>query len=205
MLVADYAVNPKNFFMHDGSVFEKDVCSKTGYEYCYVKMDTTHKRFSGIEPMEGKYTFLLDHIKLNRPGFFETYSSMLSLDLEEANYVLDKDYEFSNVNIKTGEVYKSGTPFRDMDWKHTRGCYGVADSVSQIYRKYRKVLKNPDYLFIVDVSKIRKCDQPEHGGWRWHKWGDYIGHKKPQYEYLYDEPNIDFVYIFHIRVVKKVY
>lgn len=205
MLVSDYQVNPRNFFMNDGSVFVSDVCEKTGQPYCYVKMDTTHKRFKGVEPIDGQYALLLDHIKLKRDGFLETYGgSVLSIQMGEANYVVDQDYEYCRVNIKTGQVYSNRTSFGDYDWKHSRDTYGVADSVSQIYRKYRKVLNNPDYLFIVDVCEVRKDHQPEDGGWRWHKWGTYIGKKEPQCEYLYDEPKIDSVFVFHINVVKKV-
>jgi hypothetical protein len=35
--------------------------------------------------------------------------------------------------------------------------------------------------------------------WRWHKWGEYIGTKNPQHEYLYDEDeSIQEVFCYHI-------
>jgi hypothetical protein len=45
---------------------------------------------------------------------------------------------------------------------------------------------------------VIKANQSHEGGWRWHKWGEYIGKYEPQYEYLYDEPEIEKVYVYHI-------
>lgn len=42
--------------------------------------------------------------------------------------------------------------------------------------------------------EVRRNEQPANGGWRWHKWGEYIGKHKPEHEYLYDEAGIDRVY-----------
>ena len=33
-------------------------------------------------------------------------------------------------------------------------------------------------------------------GWRWHKWGPYIGTQDPQCEYLADEPEIKEVFVY---------
>lgn len=53
---------------------------------------------------------------------------------------------------------------------------------------------NPSLPFV----KMERCEQYPEGGWRWHKWGPYIGVQNPQCEYLYDEKNIDVVYTYHI-------
>jgi len=45
---------------------------------------------------------------------------------------------------------------------------------------------------------IRKDLEPTDGGWRWHKWGEYIGTQNPQMEYIHDEPEIEKVYVYHI-------
>jgi hypothetical protein len=60
-------------------------------------------------------------------------------------------------------------------------------------------------------SGVRRLTDPEGGkmkdrrrwpwpksGWRYHKWGDYIGSQNPQSEYLYDDTHIDAVWTFHI-------
>jgi hypothetical protein len=43
------------------------------------------------------------------------------------------------------------------------------------------------------------------GGWRWHKWGPYIGKGEPTTEYLDDEDGFaDGVYVYHFYVVDNV-
>lgn len=75
--------------------------------------------------------------------------------------------------------------------------YGVCDTIDQwMEHYYESVIESPR-KFCVALTKVRKVDQPTDGGWRWHKWGSYIGSKNPQYEYLYDEKDIDEVYCYH--------
>lgn len=77
--------------------------------------------------------------------------------------------------------------------------YGVCDNYSQIIEQYKDKLNDPNKKFCIILSTVRKADQPEYGGWRWHKWGEYIGTKNPQCEYLYDEDDdIELVYCYHI-------
>lgn len=76
-------------------------------------------------------------------------------------------------------------------------CYGVCDNYQQILKKCKE-LKNPNRNFVISLMPIEKKTQPEDGGWRWHKWGPYIGKQKPTHEYIYDEPKIEKVYCYHI-------
>ena len=80
--------------------------------------------------------------------------------------------------------------------------YGVADSIDQI-RETFKFLERSDRKFICFVSAVYKKDQSATGGWRWHKWGPYIGNHKIRCEYLYDEVGIDHVLLYHIYEVKS--
>lgn len=77
--------------------------------------------------------------------------------------------------------------------------YGVCDSVEQFKTTdlYAK-LASETRIFAVSFVEIRKSEQPSHGGWRWHKWGEYIGRHDPQCEYLYDEEGIESVFCFHV-------
>lgn len=80
--------------------------------------------------------------------------------------------------------------------------YGVCDNYQQILERIPSI----DYIinskkdkFCIVLNKIVKADQPAEGGWRWHKWGKYIGDKHPKYEYIYDEDDsIEYVYLFTI-------
>jgi len=76
--------------------------------------------------------------------------------------------------------------------------YGVCDNYHQIIARWWEQLNVPDRRFVICLTQIRKDQQSPEGGWRWHKWGPYIGTGKPQCEYLYDEPDIQEVFCFHI-------
>lgn len=84
--------------------------------------------------------------------------------------------------------------------------YGVCDNASQALDYYDSLCKEyedlmRDRLFLILLTPIIKDEQPEHGGWRWHKWGPYIGKFEPKHEYLYDEEGIDYIYCFKILEV----
>mgnify|MGYP000984510367 FL=1 len=43
------------------------------------------------------------------------------------------------------------------------------------------------------------------GGWRWHKWGEYLGNGTPTCEHLDDEDEFnDGVYVYHMYIVDGV-
>lgn len=86
--------------------------------------------------------------------------------------------------------------------------YGVADNASQVIDYYKSLLDMyGDYMnnrkFVILLTPVFRASQPERGGWRWHKWGTYIGDFNPQCEYLYDEQGIDYVYVFDIIEVEE--
>ncbi len=73
----------------------------------------------------------------------------------------------------------------------------------QIIEKWPELVTD-DERYLIFLTEIRKEDQTI-GGWRWHKWGEYIGTQEPQHEYLYDEPNIQSIYVFQIcRIMKDL-
>lgn len=79
------------------------------------------------------------------------------------------------------------------------GEYGVCDSPEQFMQhELGKWIEASDRKFVVSFSRIQKATQSESGGWRWHKWGEYIGEHEPTCEYIYDEPEIEEVYCYHV-------
>lgn len=76
--------------------------------------------------------------------------------------------------------------------------YGVSDNHLQILDKYKNLVNDPDRKYVVMLTKVSKSDQPSQGGWRWHKWGEYIGTHEITTEYLKDEPEVEEVYCYHI-------
>ena len=79
-------------------------------------------------------------------------------------------------------------------------AFGVCDDPQQVLDQCPQ-LQDAGRKFVVSVTPVSKANQSADGGWRWHKWGPYIGTKTPTCEYLHDEPIIDKVYCYHIYEV----
>lgn len=111
-----------------------------------------------------------------------------------ANYDLEHMTDYEEVKNFDSPIY----------WNN----YGVADNASQVLDYYDSLcMQHQEYMnnrkFIIMLTPIFKEDQFEHNGWKWHKWGRYIGKFNLQHEYLYDESGIDYVYCFSILEVKE--
>lgn len=76
--------------------------------------------------------------------------------------------------------------------------YGVCDNYQQILKHYKEIINDPHKHYTIGLTPVTKEDQSPNGGWRWHKWGPYIGTQKPKTEYLYDEPTITLIYTYEI-------
>ena len=95
----------------------------------------------------------------------------------------------------------------NIDHRFDVQCYGVCDNASQVIEYYRNIEKERGIDLgdcIICLRPIVKKWEPPRDGWRWHKWGPYIGVKHPTCEYIYDEGNdIQMVWCFHIHGVSK--
>lgn len=102
---------------------------------------------------------------------------------------------FGSSHWPDGDVYKRW-------WEHWDEVeispYGVCDGWEQIIEKWPMIRDDQSKRFIITLTPIIKEQQSPDGGWRWHKWGPYIGKHQQTQEYLYDEPHIDRVYVYHI-------
>lgn len=96
-----------------------------------------------------------------------------------------------------GPDYKDWYADLDDVRTETINWYGVCDSVEQLLAKYPE-LEASERQFLVTVHPLKKSEQSPDGGWRWHKWGEYIGTQEPLREYLYDEPVIEEVMVYQI-------
>ena len=104
--------------------------------------------------------------------------------------------EHFNLDHLVPSGYKTGPSF-DED-KTDLYQFGVCDSFDQFLNKYEELLKNDERTFVISFTHIAKNPGEEYG-WRWHKWGPYIGEGKPTTEYLADEPEFDAgVWVFRI-------
>ncbi len=78
---------------------------------------------------------------------------------------------------------------------------GVADTPQQAIEYARKLVGDDPQTFCVFVTHIVKdpSNRGQGGGWRWGKWGEYIGSGTPEHEYLDDEDEFkEGVYVFGI-------
>lgn len=120
------------------------------------------------------------------------------MQLAKGIYLAPALYKF-NFNIllrRKGVKHKKAKILNEVLNKETLG-FGVCDSYEQILEHFPSLITS-DKKYIVALSKVTKGIEGTPYGWRWHKWGPYIGTQKPTTEYLYDEPNIDTVYTFTI-------
>lgn len=103
-------------------------------------------------------------------------------------------YFYHNIDeIKQYPYFNSIEDFKKLNFLEP---FGVCDSYKDIERVYKKhpIYINPDKCCII-LSPIKKT---ENSGWRWHKWGTYIGkQKRIGCEYLKDELHIDEIKLFH--------
>lgn len=81
-----------------------------------------------------------------------------------------------------------------------KDSFGVCDSPEQFLQTpVGEFVVSSSRKFVVSFVKITKASQEPEGGWRWHKWGPYIGVQDgPTCEYLYDEPEIEEVWTYSV-------
>ena len=173
-----------------------------------------NERRNEIAEREPEYAEYLKPVK-KLSDIFIPYSK-ITKENGDGYIVIEDDYRDSfdgvymcglNANYDIEEItdYKEK---RNFDSPFYFCNYGVCDNASQaldyyddLYKQYEDCMK--DKSFVVLLVPMFREDQPECGGWRWHKWGPYIGKFKSKCEYLYDEKGIDYVFCFHIYEVEK--
>ena len=77
-------------------------------------------------------------------------------------------------------------------------AYGLCDNSEQIMHILGKVLEQDHRRWVVSVHPIFRGHEPEHDGFRFDKWGPYVGTRKFTHDYLYDCTDIDYICVWHI-------
>lgn len=89
-----------------------------------------------------------------------------------------------------------------INYENNCWTFGVADNLKQIVDFYNA---NEEGFFkgnhVITCFEVHRNPEEPYSGWRWHKWGRYIGTQKPMCEYLNDEPEIESVICFSIYKV----
>lgn len=86
------------------------------------------------------------------------------------------------------------------DFVETLPDYGVADTYQQVVEKYPQLVESDRKYLLWFVTLLKEHETP--GGWRWEKWGEYIGTQNSEAEYLHDEPEIEQIILWHVCEVK---
>ena len=118
------------------------------------------------------------------------------------NFLHREFLEFDNMtNIPFDQSYESFKP------EYNKVQFGVADSVEQIKQYYKEEIDDLNRKYFITITPVYqdKKNAGNGGGWRWHKWGKYIGELNPQCEYLDDEDfgdSFEYVICFHLYEIK---
>ncbi len=145
----------------------------------------------------------IEHIV--HPAFNEIYYDAKFSILINATPELLKNENFNDLAWKAPSfMFDKETP-KTLENPYIVKNYGVCDSAEQVFERYKFLDDDPNNKYFIALNPVRKSEQPETGGWRWHKWGSYIGNQKlGDCEYLYDEPDIELIYTYSVYKFKDV-
>ena len=180
-------LNIEEMNKNDGSVYYQ---IEDGVIYGLTNPE--HELWKSIKEDKPMVVFACREIE---PGIYET-----GLNFEHSISMYSKFEAYGSYQ----QLNSKGLPIESTDFKDLiagQSPYGVADNIEQIKEHFKEMIHSDNSL-VISVTEMRKDEQPEDGGWRWHKWGEYIGKQNPQNEYLYDEPNIESVYVYHVYAVR---
>lgn len=118
------------------------------------------------------------------------------------NFSHEEFLEFDNMgSIPFDQSFEVFAP------SYLKAQYGVGDSIEQIKEYFKEEIEDPNRKYFITATPVfqDKENKGKGGGWRWHKWGEYIGKLEPKCEYLDDEDfgdDFEYVICFHLYEVK---
>lgn len=136
---------------------------------------------------------------------FTKYGVGFYLSRIDFNFSYIEFLEFNNddgiFNIPFDQWYKVFSP------TYHKSQYGVADSIEQIKDYFKEEIDDLNRKYFIEFTPVfqDKENKGKGGGWRWHKWGEYIGKLDSKCEYLDDEDfgdDFEYVICFHLCEVK---
>lgn len=127
---------------------------------------------------------------------YSEYSKKLQEEYNNVRFIPDDSRDFSGIYILDDwNDHVLAGHLTDYEAQEMFYIYGVCDNASQILDVYPDI---PDD-YVIFMAPIFSDKTEPCSGWRWHKWGPYIGIQEHYHEYLNDEPHVDMIYVFSIR------
>lgn len=171
---------------------EKSVISKA--VKIYVPTEAGKERYDGDDM--GRFLLLCESGERTKEELLEELKSDTYIGLSGESLPMPRDTREQNNRIieRLDRLTKEAIKLEYLKLEdRIPPPYGVCDSPEQFLAKFRS------WNGYVWMKEIKRKDQPPNGGWRWHKWGEYVGvHSKlvRETEYLYDAKTIDSQYVF---------
>ena len=163
--------------------------------------DELFKPYTGIRQATDKRKVLEDDTRTDFKGCYWTNLNPENLINHATHYELYKRY----THLAYG-VSDNATQVLD-NLYHALEVYLTKDSTYDFFsrgkRIYRYLTEHPDAVYFIRFTPVFNHHNGAIGGWRWHKWGRYLGKHTPQCEYLDEETNIDYVLLWHLYPLKK--
>ncbi len=164
-----------------------------------LKFDLQNEFFKGMDTkdLNGPVVF----VNKIEDGVYETMTHSFEYIIRDhTDYQEIKGASYGLFDESWNLIPRGGPLF---GYKTIQIPYGVADNIEQIKEFFAKAIQNPNQKLVISYVVIDKKDEPKNGGWRWHKWGEYIGKHEIQHEYLADEVGIEKVLCFHGHFIEK--
>ena len=173
------------------------------YNDTVIRLKKEHPDFS-FDPVENASDLFWPYVDvLNECTDYvpDVPDTITNFDGIYCNHPLDLYLPYSNYKTRENNHF----------WIEDKyGCSfsGVCDNASQALEYFENLEKELNTDFgdcVIEMSLISKEHQPKYEGWRWHKWGPYIGIKNPQCEYIVDEDeSIKAVWCFQLIPVEPI-
>lgn len=146
-----------------------------------------------------RFTLNQDSIKSNILGLKERWNKRGYNNIEE----FDESIEYDNVILtidlnldhSCNKFMHFSTGLLDREWR-----FGVADNIAQIKKEYG----DEGIIIAVIMEREDPEDGIHSGGFRPHKWGDYIGDHEQveEFEYL-SETDVPYVLLYKVYQIRE--
>lgn len=163
--------------------------------------DELYKPYTAIKQATDKRKILEDDTRTVFKGCYWTGLNPENLIEYATNYTFYRRYP----SLAYGVSDNASQVLNNLE--HALEIYLTKDSTHDFFtrgkRLYKFLTERPDAVYLIGFTPIFNHHNGASGGWRWHKWGTYLGKHTPKCEYLDEETNIDYVLIWHLYPLKK--